>query len=514
MKIKNILLIVGLMASVLTAAAQEDSIVVSKPRFYNPKNVLLGVTGNLDIIDFSGFEQKFFKNEVEISVPENLYDGKKIAQALNSAGVGKQILDYLFQYNGQGLSEEMLRERAFKTAQTFDKELAEVGLIDKNTILKEDLLPILENNYIVLKTSEVKVKKEGKTKTINKWHVFKVDINQETWEQVYNCWDNMDLYNQIEVPIVHLTSGKCRDDLWGPKNYREICKQVPAFAIRGQIASHHPLAIGIGESVGLRDENRMYVYRTSLNKKGLPVSKKVCTVRVGEINADTAWVYTIAGGYASRKRGDVAVLKNGGAIGHAFTAHMMDGTYGFDYTSDFLLSNNKRGMAHYLTLSLGASAYADDWKKSFLYEKNDDAALLYSPIVANAGLGWGMGFTMFHCLEIVPNLQLQYEVLLFRVKERLTPGSAGGIGGMRPNSPSAENLPSYTAHSLRLPVGVKLNVNLFYPVQLQLGATYDVVALKLNSSETFGYKDAENLFLKPNGYSRSGLNFFVGFRFL
>ena len=85
---------------------------------------------------------------------------------------------------------------------------------------------------------------------------------------------------------------------------------------------------------------------------------------------------------------------------------------------------------------------------------------------------------------------------------------------MRPNSPSEENLPSYMAHSLRLPVGVKLNVNLFYPVQLQLGATYDVVAFKLNSSESFGYKDAENGFLKPNGYSRSGLNFFVGFRFL
>lgn len=514
MKIKNVLLIVGLMASVLTAVAQEDTTVVSKPRFYNPKNVLLGVTGDLNIIDIIGFEQKFFKNEVEISVPENLYDGKKIAQALNSAGVGKQILDYLFQYNGQGLSEEMLRERAFKTAQTFDKELAEVGLIDKNTILREDLLPILENNYIVLKTSEVKVKKEGKTKTINKWHVFKVDINQETWDQVYNCWDNMDLYNQIEVPIVHLSSGKCRDDLYSETNYRDIGKAVQAFTIRGQIASHHPLSIGIGENAGLRDQNRMYVYRTSLNKKGLPVSKKVCTVRVGEINADTAWVYTIAGGFASRKRGDVAVLKNGGEIGHTFTAHLMDGTYGFDYTSDILWSNNRRGMAHYLTLSLGASAYANDWKNEYLYEKNNDAALLRSPIVANAGLGWGMGFTMFHCLEIVPNLQLQYEGLFFRVKERLTPaGSAGGIGGMRPNSSSAEKVP-YIAHSLRLPVGVKFNVNLFYPVQLQLGATYDVVAFKLNSSEDFGYKDAENVFLKPNGHSRSGLNFFVGFRFL
>lgn len=509
MNIKKILLFVCLMVSMATVGAQEDSVQVSKPRFYNSKNVMLGLSGDTSVIFISS--EKFFKNEVEISVPEGLHDGKEIAQALTRAGVGKQILDYLFQYNGQGLSEEMLRERAFKTAQTFDKELAEIGLIDKNTILREDLLPILENNYIVLKTCSTKVTKNS-TKEICTWHVFKVDINQETWDQVYNCWENMDLYNQIEVPIVHLSSDKC--DIESEINYKEICKQVPAFAIRGQIASHHPLAIGIGESVGLRDQDRMYVYRTSLNKKGFPVSKKVCTVRVGEINADTAWVYTIAGGFASRKRGDVAVLKNGGAVGHAFTAHMMDGTYGFDYTSDLLVSNNKRGMAHYLTFSLGASAYANDWKKEFRYEKNDDAALLYSPIVANVGLGWGMGFTMFHCLEIVPNLQLQYEGLFFRVKERLTPtGSAGGIGGMRPNSSLVEKRP-YIAHSLRLPVGVKFNVNLFYPVQLQLGATYDVVAFKLNSSEFFGYKDAENGFLKPNGYSRSGLNFFVGFRFL
>ena len=139
MNIMKILLLVCLMASMATVGAQEDSARVAKPRYFNPKNVMLGLSGDYDVMSTIGFSQKFFKNEVLISVPEGLHDGKEIAQALTRAGVGKQILDYLFQYNGQGLSEEMLRERAFKTAQTFDKELAEIGLIDKNTILRDDL---------------------------------------------------------------------------------------------------------------------------------------------------------------------------------------------------------------------------------------------------------------------------------------------------------------------------------------------------------------------------------------
>lgn len=487
MTIKNILLIsCVLFGNAFSTLAQTGSIDLPQKRYYNPKNTYVGISGDVQTIMTSTLEHKIFHNDVKIDEPIS-WHGETMARELTSAGVGKKILDYLFQYNGKRLSEEMLRERAFQNAQLFDKELAEVGVIDKTTILKDDILPVLENNYIIISSLE-------------KWHVFKVEINKEIWDQVYNCWEDMEQYNKIRVPITFVASIKHKSS--PTKNLRKISKKVPAFAIRGQIADHHPLCVGAGRNDGVQKFDRMFIYRTSTDKHGNPISKKISTVRVGKIAADSAWVYTVAGGFASQKRGDVAVLMPDRKNGHSFTANTQGGAYGFSYTYDRIVGNNPYGFASYFLTSLGVSIYPETWeKKAFSY----DNTLLYPPTILDFSLGYAFGWTWFHCLEIAPFFSVQYEGLSFnehKTKELEKYERNKGIDDK-----------IYWAHSIRLPVGVKANLNLFYPVQLTVGATYDILALKVNGQKlNIDYERAEKYFLEPMGYKRSGLNIFAGLR--
>jgi hypothetical protein len=56
----------------------------------------------------------------------------------------------LFSYNGSSLSEDRLKDLALQNVLKSDDERASIGVISKDDILKEDYLPILENNYIFI----------------------------------------------------------------------------------------------------------------------------------------------------------------------------------------------------------------------------------------------------------------------------------------------------------------------------------------------------------------------------
>ena len=497
----------------MQAQTEQDSVVKPKKVFYDAKNSRIGISGDTALVMSPAFDNKYFYNGIDQAVLDTIkgIDGETLARRLNEAGVGKMVLDFLFQYNGQGLSEDMLRDRAFANAQTADEELAAAGLIDKETLLRDDLLPILEHNYIVLKRGF----------SPEKWYVFRVGINQEIWDQVYNCWNDMERYNQIEVPVEYVKDGKHKLQIgeFNP-NLRQISRKVPAMAIRGQIIAHHPLRIGLGTSSGLKNRDRMYIYRTTTDKDGNLVSKKIGTARIGKVHADTAWIYSQSGGYASRKRGDIAVFMPDKKNGHSLTVNMMDGSYGLAYTYDHMVFNNRHGFAGYVMAQVGASVYGDTWNDK-LYNYNceitGNAESLRSPIIVDGGLGFGVGWTFLHRLEIVPFFMAQYEGLYFHQKK---------TEEEKEIAESRDEVDLHMAHSIRVPVGVKVNLNIWYPLQLTVGATYDFVACKFkgqlsklaeeeNAAPTpasFNYKDAEEIYLDPMGRSRTGLNVFAGLR--
>lgn len=502
MNLKNIVLsFLCLFFHVVVIQAQENE-ETSQAVLFNSKNVLVGISGDLKLLDTPSFEKKFVHNKVKIPEIERFFytNPELMAQEFTNLGLGKQILDYLFQYDGTCLSEELLRERAFQCARLFDQELAEIGVIEKNTILKDDILPILENNYIIIKGGITN--KKGKVKDY--WYVFKVSIDKDILNNVYDSWNDMAGYNKIKVPVEFVAKGKINYNgvsSTSDKNLRKIVKKVPAFAIARQIAGHTPLCTAIGKNEGVNKHDRMFIYRTVLNGNGDYVSKKISTVRVGQVASDTAYLYTISGGFASRKKGDVAVHMPDNELAYSLTANILDGSTGVSISVEKMLGNNKYGSAAYLIFSLGASVYDGYWDKS-LYKFNDE--MLRSPIIVNGGFGWGFGQTLFHSMEFVPFFLLQWEGVCFQ-NESLNSNA---------RSQQNQSKKDYWAHSFRIPVGAKVNINLWYPLQLSAGASYDFVVHKFNDEqEPFDYKRAEECFFEPSGYKRSGLNIFAGLRY-
>jgi len=468
-------------------------------QFYDSKSNIVGITGDYNAITASGFTAKFFNNEVEIPAPvykdemKRGYDEKAMLTLFETNKTGKRILDYLFQYDGKQLSEDMLRERAMQNAQTNDMERAEIGVIDKETLLKDDYLPILKNNFIYLQDSV------GKKVY---WIVFRVNITEETLAEVFNSWNNMEAYNQIKVPVTFVAQGSFKNNAKADegvnKHLKKVSSKVPELAIRGQVTGRNPFITDFGTKSGLRQSYRVDIYRAVM-KDSTMYSKRVSKTRVaGRPEPEQSYLYTVSGRNASYKKGDVAVLNQDFNKGHSLTFNYMDHSYGLNYTFDWRVGFSKTGWSTYIFASLGAGVF-----KGFTDHYYDINAIPYeSPLIANVGLGAGIGKTCLHALEIMPYIMGQYEALIFLPKNI-------------DEEDKTFNPATIWASSIRIPVGLKFHLNIYHPLQLVVGAEY-VPCIKLKSNEETltpeGYEAADRYFLNPQNYKRSGFNIYAGFR--
>ena len=470
--------------------------------FYDSKSNIVCITGDYELLAYGN---KYHKVEVELPREFSTYTAKQLTEALNNGDYGKMILDYLFCYNGTSLSEDRLKELAMQNVLKSDDERASIGVISKENILKEDYLPILENNYIFIIThSETGEKK--------RWNVFKVEINQEILDQVFNSWNDMGKYNQIKVPVSFVSSNKAamnKDILSGiislkKKTKRKISYKVPAFAIRGQVLSRHPFKMNIGSEVGIKNRDQFVIYRAK-EKNGKMYSSRVCTTRSCNVKDSVSNLYTFAGGQASYKKGDVAVYQPSSNTSISVTGEYMDHSYGLSIGGDYRLSLSRSGMSQYIIWKLGAGVYENFDKRIYL---TDIGNIVRSPYYINGGLGYGLGFEFAHCLEIAPYLMAQWEGLFFSRK------SGSFDNDYKSNHDyNIEKEEDIETNAVRLPVGVKLNLNILYPLQLTVGGEYifnfDVEKVK-DDDNTKSHPD--RFFFGPTGYKRSGLNLYAGFR--
>lgn len=470
--------------------------------FYDSKSNIVCITGNYELLEYGN---KFRK--VEVSIPTySTYNAKLIGDSLNIENYGKKILDYLFCYNGSSLSEDRLKDLALQNVLKSDDERASIGVISKDDILKEDYLPILENNYIFI------VDKANRKKH---WYVYKVMINKDILEQVFNSWNDMDKYNQIKVPISFVSSDKAKTtrdintnkDILKNKTKRNMAIKVPAFAIRGQVTGRSPFSTNMGATNGLKECDKVAIYRTK-EKKGKMYSSKVSTTRACNVADSTANLYTFAGGQASYKKGDVAVYQPSSNSSFYITGEYMDHSYGLGLTYDKRLAFSRSGISQYIMLKGGAGIYEHHTKRLYATNTGD---VVKSPIYMNAGLGYGLGFEFAHCLELVPYLMAQWEGLYFENKYESP--NATYNNGIKDYHTSDYGKDVWT-HAVRVPIGAKLNVNIVYPLQLTLGAEY-ILNFNLNKvkDDDNTKSNAERFFFDPTGYKRSGLNIYAGLRF-
>lgn len=487
-----------------------------KKVFYDSKSNIVGITGDYQLLKNA---DKFYSLGITPNCPKNM-SPKDLCEYWNQMNFGKKVLDALLDYNGTSLSEEKLKDLALKNVLKADDERAAIGVIGKENILKEDYLPILENQYIFINEC---IKERPGLGDKARWSAYKVNINKDILEQVYNSWNDMEKYNQIKVTISYIASGEAKNDIYTIKStdgqiqstvqelkiktLREIATEVPAFAIRGQVISRHPFQMNIGYVNGIDDRDKVVIYRTK-EKNGELYSSRVSTTRACNVMDSIANLYTFAGGQASYKRGDIAIYQPSQNASWTISANYMDHSGNLNFTYDHRFKLSPAGISQYFIMMFGVGGYEKSEKRLY---STDNGALVYSPLIINLGFGYGIGYEFAHCLEIEPYVLAQWETMFFISKKASPNGPTKSQAGPRDTSYAR----GATSNSARFPLGARLNINIMYPIQLVVGAEY-IFNIKIpvaKNTERRIHNNPEKFFFEPTGYKRDGLNLYAGLRF-
>lgn len=416
--------------------------------------------------------------------------------------IGKQVLDILFQRDGSELHMDRLYEEALQNTTVEELEVAlwDASAESKDVLKREIAHQLLKNNYIVIFRTEQRKKKNGTPKIKKYWSVYHVEIDDRVIQQAYLNWQNPSVYDRIQVPVKLIAQGKV------PKNsfdnnelVYDIAKKVPAFALRGPVTSRYPFIARMGKDMGVKNMNRIYVYRFKENADGELYSKKVCTTRTTEVSGESNRMYMISGRFPSTKKGDVAVIKDR----HRSSISLLgQGSFGndariggrlqYEYLSDF----SKHGIAQYLIGAIGYNRH--DKEPDGIWW---DESRTIQPTLNNAdiSIGYGIGFNFLGRVELMPYVMGGYQYtfitggndpMFYWDNQQEMWSDLYGI-----NDNAGLSYHGFVGHA-----GARLSVNIWYPLQLSIGADYN---LSTKSSKLEPFLDRHTL---------NRLNLYAGFR--
>ncbi len=416
--------------------------------------------------------------------------------------IGKQVLDILFQRDGNGLHMDRLYEEALQNTTVEELEVAlwDASAESKDVLKREIAHQLLKNNYIVIFRTEQKKKINGNPKIKKYWSVYHVEIDDRVIQQAYLNWQNPSAYDQIQVSVKLIAQGKV------PKNsfdnnelVYDIAKKVPAFALRGPITSRYPFIARMGKDMGVKNMNRIYVYRFKENTDGEIYSKKVCTTRTTEVSGESNRMYMISGRFPSTKKGDVAVIKDR----HRSSISLLgQGSFGNDarlggrLQYEYLLDFSKYGIAQYLIGAIGYNRHDKEPDGIWWDESKTIQPTLNN---ANISIGYGIGFNFLGRMELMPYVMGGYQYTF------ITDGNDpmyywnnqqkmwSDLCGTNDNAGLSHH--GFVGHA-----GARLSVNIWYPLQLSIGADYN---LSTKSSKLKPFLDRHTL---------NRLNLYAGFR--
>lgn len=500
------------------------TIQAKKNVFYDSKSQLIGISGDYDSLAAHGMAYKLFKNPViipedfKLELPQDCKKGyrtqddslklAKMVNTLNNSRIGKQVLDYLFDYHIgiDSLHIERLQERASMNAQFLDAEYVRATLVGKDDISKaltEDdfLRPILKNNFIYF---EQPIDNDKVFFT-----VFRVNIEERTLTDVYNSWNDLTQYNTLNPQVSFVCSGLADIDGLIAK----LAEKCPEFAIRGQLKSRNPATAYLGTESGAHLGDRVLIYRQYADEQGQLYSKVISHARINDIDDGNSQLYFIGGTKGSKEYGDMVVLspdhKMGITVGGNYGT---TGWYGVNLSADYLVCGIKKTALNVYAMLDARADFSNKLKKNRELQLSGQTLKFTKPVILDLGLGVGVGYTFLGRMEIVPYVKCQYELAYFLNKE------VGGSGMAQAD---------LISHAIRVPLGAKLNINICYPVQLTLGIDY-AFTFGLNTVKdgdieysgdnnngghwTLNYNWLEDNIYKPNGVKRNNLNFHAGIR--
>ena len=449
-------------------------------------------------------------NDPNIRRIGNLPIGNTDERSLVDSKIGKKVLDLLLQRDKDGLHMDRLYEQALQNTTIEEVEIAlkDISAESKDVLKREIAHQLLKNNYIIV----FKTITDGK-KTKKYWNVYHVEIDDKIIEQTYLNWRNLSIYDKIDVPIKFVAKGKVKRNFVSGEGYDElvydIAKKVPAFAVRGPVVSRYPFEARIGSQMGVSNSGRIYVYRFKEDNKGNLYSKKICTTRATDVSPNSTRMFTISGTFPSTKKGDIAVLRDH----HRSSVSLMgqasfgdDARYGGRMQYEYLLDFSKHGVAQSVLAAIGYNRHNKEPEGIWWDDSKSIQPVLNN---ANFSVGYGVGFNILGRIEIMPYLMAGYQYsfvtggddhMYYWDNDYQYPGDSEIGHWINLSSKDKDETTYLDYHSFIAHGGARVSVNLWYPLQLLIGADYN-----------FGTKKSS---LSPllERHTINRINFYAGLR--
>jgi hypothetical protein len=472
--------------------------------FYDSKSNIVGVSGAYDKLVEYGYGEKMFENPVKLktvlSAPVNKkgYSDSQInsvLKSLNEENAGNMVLRYLFA-DGNQLSEKMVQQRALKNIQRGDIEFANANYKDANDVLRDDCLPILTHNYIYL---------EYRTDDRIAYMVFHVCIDKDVLEQVYATWNNIRGLDRIKVPVEFVATDVVKYNITKDPGYttinRSLAKNAEAFAIRGQILQRNPAKIDANSQNGVKKGNLVSIYSQRMDKSGKLYSKRISRGRICGVNSKTSQLYFIAGNRGNRKNGDIAVVTRDKQMAVTIEGMWQPHCYAAQVGYDGQFGYSRAGFVSHFLSDL-AFAMTDKPGENFNFEGLEPT--YKSPVFFNIGIGYGLSKVFGGFIEVMPYFMAQYDIAIMFDKDFFKYDE---------NDPDNNQSTDIMGCSIRIPVGLRLDINIAYPFQLTLTGGY-AFNISLGDDETdltMSYSSIQAA-CDYLGAKRDGLFFGAGFK--
>lgn len=488
---------------------------------FDYKYVTVGVYGNRSSWPAAMQNSNNFRY-LGTSLPS--YDANKtyqeIEKDLNDKRMGKKILDILLERDYSGLHMDRLYDQALRntTLEEIEVAIKDVSAETKDILKREIAHQLLKNNYIVVFQTIEKNSWRG-PKENYQWSVYHIEINDKIIEQVYSNWRTPNKYDQITVPVKFVAKGKIRKSVDNANLVFKIAKKVPAFAVRGPLTGRFPHTARITKKQGVKNSDRICIYRIKENRKGDIFSKKVCLTRASEVDDNSCKMFRIAGYMPSLKKGEIAVLRDRKKSSVSLLGEYSggdDARKGYKVQYNYLFNCRNGGFTNYL---IAATNY-NKFKKEPLgiwwcQDKSIQPVLSQRDFTA----GYGLGINLLGRIEIMPYVLAGLSVSHFDIKEselRYLDYERGKWVKYNYGLIDATGEPfEQFSWNFIFYAGAQMNINLHYPLQLVLGCDCNYIARIEDKPEQQEYQDpnAKNEYPYLDRHILNRVNLYAGLRF-
>lgn len=444
----------------------------------------IGVVGN----EIVGKKKQVLKEKAE-----------EIRKELLAQNVGKQILNYWLQYDGNVFNSSLLAKRT-----RYSKTDADVlnANVDKVNTLNAADKKLIDNSYVVV------LSESGDGVDT---YVFKAVLNGTVLTEVWNNWldkdasaANKSFYDNLKVDLEFVyavnNAYESKDDNKATKFKGLLSKgnmevspndidavatlnsaldalerKIDKWQVTSTIFEVNPVAAKIGRKEGLRNSDRYRVFKVVEDESGNLEYKKVGFVRATKVfdnrtdamgETDCSKFYKISG--KTMKEG--MFLKEKKDLKMSVSVSGVLGGYNYAQVDvDYLLkTQNTLGMMYFAGISIGYSM-----GDKLAATGSGAADELLRPHYIPFSLNGAVAIHPIRILEIMPNVGVGGDYC------RL-------LGDTSSDNGSASKRMAYFAHG-----GVKVGLQVFYPVQLFVRADYSY-----KFSEGEWYIDTPNRFGK------------------